>query len=394
MSNIKILIAAGGTGGHIYPALAIADALKSHGISVEFVGTPGGLENKLVPPKGYPVYHLPIGRLNGKISTGERLMTLLKMPYAFWVSARLLKRTRPALVLGVGGHASGPLLLMASRLGYRTAIWEPNAMPGLANRILARFVDECWVVYPEARALLKNEHARTAGMPVRREIERGPSGDAASTKFRILVFGGSQGARGINDAVVAMVKGAGAWLNQIEFVHQTGASDFARVREAYGPDLATYPVELREYLHDMGDQYAKADLVIARSGTGTLSELAACGKVAILIPFPFAADDHQRKNAESLVQKDAAVLIVQKDLTPGRLKAEIDRLREDPEHRRRMSERVREFHVPKRRRAFGDGVLRKDQRRCGYLKPACISSASAGLACAAWPNCCTTSARR
>lgn len=346
MSTPKILIAAGGTGGHIYPALAIADALEHFDVDVRFVGTPGGLENKLVPPKGYPVYHLPIGRLNGRISLRERVTTLLKLPYAFWVSARLLKRERPDLVIGVGGHASGPLLLVASRLGYRTAIWEPNAMPGLANRILARFVDECWVVFPEARSLLRNPRARTAGMPVRREIAQCAMGQVPLDKFRILVFGGSQGARGINDAVVQMVKAGGEWLREVAIVHQTGAGDFERVRAAYGDALGTYPVELREYLHDMGNQYAKADLVIARSGTGTLSELAACGKVAILIPFPFASDDHQRKNADSLVQKDAAVLIVQKDLTPGRLRAEVDRLRADPDLRRRMSERVREFHVP------------------------------------------------
>jgi UDP-N-acetylglucosamine--N-acetylmuramyl-(pentapeptide) pyrophosphoryl-undecaprenol N-acetylglucosamine transferase len=348
MSKSNILIAAGGTGGHIYPALAIADALREAAdVNVAFVGTESGLENKLVPPAGYHVFHLPIGRLNGKVSRRERITTLLKLPLAFWVSARLLRRQKPDLVLGVGGHASGPLLLVASRLGYRTAIWEPNAMPGLANRLLARFVDECWVVFPEARALLKNKNTRTAGMPIRREIEATASGGGERKKFRLLVFGGSQGARGINDAVVAMVRAGGAWLDDLEIVHQTGAGDFTRVREAYGPDLPKYPVDLREYLHDMGQQYARADLVIARSGTGTLSELAACGKAAILIPFPYAADDHQRKNAESLVARDAAVMIVQKDLTPERLRTEIDALREDPERRARMIARVRDFHVPK-----------------------------------------------
>ena len=347
MAKLKILIAAGGTGGHIYPALAIADALKRAAkVDIAFVGTKFGLENTIVPTNGYHVFHLPIGRLNGKVSRRERLTTLLTLPYAFWVSARLLRREKPDLVLGVGGHASGPLLLVASRLGYRTAIWEPNAMPGLANRILARFVDECWVVFPEAQALLKNKKSRTAGMPVRREIEAPVSCDWAPHKFRILVFGGSQGARGINDAVVGMVHAAGPWLDDVEIVHQAGPSDYVRTRAAYGPKLADYPVDLREYLHDMGTQYARADLVIARSGTGTLSELAACSKVSILIPFPFAADDHQRRNAESLVERDAAVMIVQKELTPERLRLEIDRLRNDVPRMRAISERVHEFHVP------------------------------------------------
>ena len=347
MPKLKILIAAGGTGGHIYPALAIADALKrAAAVDIAFVGTKHGLENQLIPPQGFRVFHLPIGRLNGKVSRRERLTTLLTLPYAFWVSARLLRREKPDLVLGVGGHASGPLLLVASRLGYRTAIWEPNAMPGLANRLLARFVDECWVVFPEAQSLLKNDNARTAGMPVRREIEAPVEAPSGPHKFRILVFGGSQGARGINDAVVAMVHAAGAWLDDVEIVHQAGPADFKRTRDAYGPRLPEYPVDLREYLHDMGAQYARADLVIARSGTGTLSELAACSKLAILIPFPFAADDHQRRNAESLVERDAAVMIVQKDLSAARLRAEIDRLRGDPARAEAMRRRVHEFHVP------------------------------------------------
>jgi UDP-N-acetylglucosamine--N-acetylmuramyl-(pentapeptide) pyrophosphoryl-undecaprenol N-acetylglucosamine transferase len=196
-------------------------------------------------------------------------------------------------------------------------------------------------------------------MPVRREIDQPRSCDLAPHKFRILVFGGSQGARGINDAVVAMVHAAGDWLNDVEIVHQAGPADFKRVREAYGPNLETYPVDLREYLHDMGQQYARADLVVARSGTGTLSELAACSKVSILIPFPYAADDHQRRNAESLVERDAAVMIVQKDLSAARLRAEIDGLRADPKRMVAMSQRVHEFHVPHAAEGLADAFLER-----------------------------------
>lgn len=342
----KILIAAGGTGGHIYPALAMAEAFaaRKRDLEIVFVGTRQGMENKIIPAKGYRLLHLPIGRLNN-VSWRERLKTILLMPLSFVKSAQILRREKPAFVLGVGGYASGPVLLMASLLGYRTAIWEPNAMPGMANRILSKFVDECWVVFEEARALLKSRSLNVAGMPVRKEIEDMPARQEAHGKFRILVVGGSQGARGVNTTVAEMVKEGGEWLNDIEIVHQTGASDYARVKELYGASLGK--VDLREYLHDMGNQYARADLVISRAGTGTLSELAACAKPSILIPFPFAADDHQRKNAESLVNKGAAVLIVQKDLTVAGLREEILKLKNDPARRKQMAEAVRNFHQPR-----------------------------------------------
>lgn len=346
--SVKVLIAAGGTGGHIYPALAMADAFKDArpDVVVEFVGTAHGLENKLIPAKGYKVHHLPIGRLNSNVSVFERIATLFKLPFAFIKSFFLLRAIKPAFVLGVGGHASGPLLLTAALAGYRTAIWEPNAMPGMANRILARFVDECWVVFPDARTFLHTQKALNAGMPVRSEIEQPPAANVSKSRFRVLIFGGSQGARGVNTCVTEMIKQNPQWAAEFEFVQQTGPMDFQRVKDLYGPNLEQLPVDLREYLHDMGQQYANADLVVCRSGTGTLSELAACGKAAILIPFPFASDDHQRKNAESLVKRDAAVMIVQSDLTPDRLRATIDELRADPERRKRMERQIREFHQP------------------------------------------------
>ena len=342
----KILIAAGGTGGHIYPALAMAEAFQSHrpSIRIAFVGTAHGLENKIIPAKGFVVHHLPIGRLNSNVPLSERLKTVFLLPWAMVKSAVLLRREKPDFVLGVGGHASGPLLLIASILGYRTAIWEPNAMPGMANRILSKFVDEAWVVFDEARALLKG-NVFVAGMPVRKEIEDTSMQRTDTKKFRLLIFGGSQGARGLNTAAAEMIKVGGDWLKDMDIVHQTGATDFERIKSIYGDAISK--VDLREYLHDMGQQYQKADLVICRSGTGTLSELAACGKPSILIPFPFAADDHQKKNAESLVAKNAAIMIVQKDLTPEVLRDQILKLKADPIRLRQMGEAVRAFHQPK-----------------------------------------------
>lgn len=349
-SKMKILIAAGGTGGHIYPALAMAEAFKAKvpDVNIAFVGTKHGLENKIVPPKGFRVLHLPIGRLNSNVSIGERLTTLLLLPFAMLKSAYLLLRERPDFVLGVGGHASGPLLLMAALLKYRSGIWESNAMPGLANRWLAKHVDECWVVFAEARNMMKAKHLHVAGMPVRKEIEELPAAQAAVTPFRVLIFGGSLGAKGVNTAVCEMIKEGGDWLKDVQFVHQTGASDFDRVKELYGEKvLKSGVVDVRDYLNDMGDQYAKAQLVVCRAGASTLSELAATGKPAILIPFPFASDDHQRKNADSLVNKGAAAMIVQKELTPARLREEILKLKADPAKLATMSKAVKRFHYPK-----------------------------------------------
>lgn len=343
----KILIAAGGTGGHIYPALAIADALHKQrpGMHIAFVGTAHGLENKIIPKKGYPLHHLPVGRLNSNVSIGERLKTVIMLPFAFFKSILLLSAVKPDLVLGVGGHASGPLLLMASLMRIPTAIWEPNAMPGMANRILSRFVDECWVVFDEAKKHLKNKNLKHAGMPVREEIEKvfADAKAQAHDHFNILVFGGSQGARGINTALVELVEKLGGLPGDTRLVHQTGPADFERIRAGYGPRDG---IELREYLDDMAQRYAWADLVICRSGTGTLSELAACGKPAILIPFPFASDDHQKKNAESLVNQGAAEMIIQKDLTVDSLKRLVENLKADPSRRQQMATKIRAFHQP------------------------------------------------
>lgn len=347
---MKILIAAGGTGGHIYPALAIADAFRvaRPGVEIEFVGTAAGLENKIIPPKGYKVNHLPIGRLNSNVALSERIKTVLRMPLALVKSVSILRAVKPDFVLGVGGHASGPLLLMASLLGYRSAIWEPNAMPGMANRLLARFVDDCWVVFAEAKALLKSSHLHSAGMPVRAEIESRATPASASEAnggtFNILVFGGSQGARGISTAVFEMVRDNPSWMKRIKIVHQTGAYDFTRMKEAYTSIGSPLAVDVREYLHDMPEQYGAAELVICRSGTGTLFELAACGKPSILVPLPTAADDHQRKNAESLVAKGAAVMLLQKDLNGKTLFAAIESLRQNPQRLAEMSKAIGEFH--------------------------------------------------
>lgn len=366
MKTFKVLIAAGGTGGHIYPALALADALKraAPGIQIAFVGTPTGLENKIIPQAGFEIFHLPIGRLNSNVGWAERLKTLILLPYALFKSSRLLRRQKPNLVLGFGGHASGPLLLMAALLRFPNAIWEPNAMPGMANRILSRFADEVWVVFEEARKNLKGKKLNVAGMPVRREIEEMKPLTVKDEGFHILVFGGSQGARGVNNAVLEMIKESASESNDLKVVHQTGVVDFERIKSGYldlvakGSKLAGQ-VDVREYLHDMAKQYAWADLVICRSGTGTLSELAACQKPSILIPLPTSADDHQRVNAETLVNKEAAVMILQKDLSGALLKNTVTELRMQPEKLKQMALNVTQFHQVQAAEKFAQKLVER-----------------------------------
>jgi UDP-N-acetylglucosamine--N-acetylmuramyl-(pentapeptide) pyrophosphoryl-undecaprenol N-acetylglucosamine transferase len=342
-----IFIAAGGTGGHIYPALAIAEAFRREKPKWEvlFVGTPYGLENKLVPPRGFAVLHVKVGRLN-QVSLKEKILTLLRLPLSFVSSFRLLRKFRPRAVVGVGGYASGPILLIASLMGIETAVWEPNAMPGLTNRWLSRFVDECWLVFDSARRHLKAKKYFPAGMPVRKEIEQAKHSGEHPGPMNVLIFGGSQGARVLNTNVAEMLKVRDEFALHHAVVHQTGPSDFSRVQSIYGDALNVLSVEVTEYLHDMHRRYEWADVVIARAGAASVAELAACGKAAILVPLPTAADNHQQKNAEALVQKDAAIMILQKDLTPEKLRATLQELEAQPERRHRMERNIRQFHQP------------------------------------------------
>ncbi len=358
---MKYLIAAGGTGGHIYPALAIADQIKKTNPSAEiiFVGTHKGLENQILPKAGYPLEHLPIGRLNSNVSLSERLFTLVLLPFALLKSAYLVFKHRPQFVLGVGGHASGPMLLAASLMGKKTYIWEPNALPGLANRWLAPFVGECLVVFEDAKKFLRSKRCRRVGMPIRKEIDHLQALRDTDSNFHVLIFGGSQGARPINNAVLAMLKLNPSWRGSIRFVHQTGPHDIQRISAEYQSHgfIEDGSVQVFEYLHDMDKRYAWADLVISRAGTGTLSELAATQKPSILIPLATSADNHQQKNAEALERDQAAKMLLQKDLTAESLKTMIQKFFEDKNLRESMSRKVQKFHEPDAAKAIAFHLL-------------------------------------
>lgn len=345
MAEKTIIIAGGGTGGHIYPGVAVARAiLKDHPESrIVFVGTPEGLESKILPREGFPLELIQVGKLNHGGGIFGKILTVVKIPVSFWQSYRILKKYEPQAVLGVGGYASGPFVLIASLMGYPTALWEANAHPGMTNRWLSHFVRKAYLVFDEARKSLSAKKFELVGLPVRSEIENPPSFQTSS-EFRILVFGGSQGARALNRVVSEAVAQGGPWLENVKITHQTGKNDFPEIQKAYEGKKS---VEAFEFLYDMHDQYSRADLVICRAGAGTVTELAACGRVSILVPLPTAADNHQQKNAELLVKHDAGVMILQKDLTALKLIEEIQKLKADPARCQQISKNIKSLFLPR-----------------------------------------------
>lgn len=343
MKKKIVLIAAGGTGGHIYPGIAIAEALNKKGFEVQFVGTRQGLESKIIPQKGYQLHFISIGKLHKSVSLSDRLKTLLLLPLSFIKVFFILLKTRPVAVIGTGGFVSGPTVFMAWVMRVRTAIWEPNAIPGLTNRLLGRFVDLAFVVFDDAKIFLMSKKVVHSGMPVRSEIciKQKVRDDS---DFHVLIFGGSQGARAINHLVIDAVTSEKQWLEGVQIILQTGALDFEKVFEALKDEKK---VKVLEYLHDMINYYSWADLVVCRAGASTLAELAACKKASILIPFPYASDGHQKENALALVKDSAALMIEQSELNVAVFKQLIHKLKFNPSQRESIESNIVKFYQPR-----------------------------------------------
>ena len=316
-SKLCVLIAGGGTGGHLFPGIALAESFVEIGAEVHFAGSARGIEVQAVPRAGYPLHLIPVRGLKGGGWVG-RIRSLMLLPFAFMASWRLLRRIKPQLVVGVGGYASGPVVLTAALLGLPTAIMEQNTVAGITNRKLARYVKRVYVTFPESALYFPAEKVREFGNPVRAFIVNNLSQVVHTTnagKLRILVFGGSQGAHAINELFVA----AAPQLAQLGVTlrHQTGATDRQRVEQAYQQMGVNAQVEA--FIDDMAQAYAQADVVVCRAGATTCSELAIAGKPAIFIPFPYAADNHQEHNARSLVDRGAALLLRESEATPEKL---------------------------------------------------------------------------
>lgn len=338
---MRVLIAAGGTGGHIYPGIAVAkEVMRRHpDAEVRFVGTARGLETRLVPQAGFELMLIESAGLKN-VSLMARVRGLWLLPKSFLAARRLIREFKPDVVIGAGGYVSGPVLLMAALMKVPTLVMESNALPGFTNRVLARFIDKAAVSFEAALSYFRGKGVVT-GNPVRREFFEIPAREHDATQIEVLIFGGSQGARAINEAMVAALPHLEAERGRLRITHQTGESDLEKVRQGYADAGWGEEADVRAYIDDMVASFARTDLIICRAGATTSAELVAAARAAIMIPFPLAADDHQRKNAEALQAAGAARMILQQELTGERLAAEIKRLVNAPDEITRMEEASR-----------------------------------------------------
>jgi UDP-N-acetylglucosamine--N-acetylmuramyl-(pentapeptide) pyrophosphoryl-undecaprenol N-acetylglucosamine transferase len=342
---MRILIAGGGTGGHIIPALAIASALKtSYGADVRFIGTARGLEARLVPQAGYPLDLIAVGQLN-RVGLVTKLKTFATLPKAVMDCMRLIHRWRPDAMVGVGGYASGPAMLAALLKRVPTLAFEPNAVPGMTNRMIGKRVTRAAVNFAPTLGYFRN--AELTGIPVRAEFSSILPKPAGGSGLRLLVMGGSQGALALNRTMPEIAKKLLESVPGLTILHQAGARHEAGTRAAYADSGAPAGRwEVRAFLEDMPKQFAEADLILARSGASTVAELAAAGRPSLLVPFPLAADDHQRKNAEVLLEAGAAAMLLEHDMTATKLLDTLRGLLENPEGLRQMAEKARSLARP------------------------------------------------
>jgi UDP-N-acetylglucosamine--N-acetylmuramyl-(pentapeptide) pyrophosphoryl-undecaprenol N-acetylglucosamine transferase len=326
---VNILIAGGGTGGHLFPGVAIAEEFRRRNgaNNVLFIGTKRGLEARMLPEIGFPLATLEVEGIKGR-GIAKSMTALAKIPPSLVQSSRIIRGFEPDVVIGVGGYASGPAVLAARFMGVPTAIAEQNAIPGETNRILGRFADRIFVSFPETTRWFRKDRVRVTGNPIRAAI-------AAAIRrvrkpgepFGLLIFGGSQGAHRINLAVLEALPRLGDLQGRIRITHQTGKDDLDMVKQGYSDQAVE--ADVLPFITDMAAAYGKADLLVCRAGATSIAEITASGKAAIFIPFPFAVNDHQTKNAELLVNRGAAAMIPERDLTGENLAGVIRRLAQD-----------------------------------------------------------------
>jgi len=346
---MKLIIAGGGTGGHLFPGIAVAEEFLSRNPAnrVLFVGTERGIEARAVPAAGYPLELISAAGLRGK-GTLSQIKGSAMMVYGYAQSRKILKRFRPDFVLGVGGYASLPMVLAARGMGIPRFIHEQNAIPGLTNRLLARFAGKVFITLDESARYFPSTTTMLTGNPLRRQIldmvekvnppqppfdkvgceAKRAGGFRVGGEFRLLVFGGSQGAHAINAAMIMALPFLQESRVRLAITHQTGEKECADVTAAYR--TAGVEALVTPFIGDMAAEYARADLIICRAGATTIAEVTACGKACLFIPFPHAVDDHQRRNAEALLKKDACFMMLERELSGETLAGSILMLAEDP----------------------------------------------------------------
>jgi UDP-N-acetylglucosamine--N-acetylmuramyl-(pentapeptide) pyrophosphoryl-undecaprenol N-acetylglucosamine transferase len=324
---MNVIIAGGGTGGHLFPGIAVAREIQRRipGSRILFVGAEQGIETRIVPKEGFELRTLPVGGIKG-LGLVRQFRNLIGMLSGVFKARQILRQFKPDVVIGVGGYVSFPLLSAATLGGYPRIIMEQNAIPGLANRVLGRWVNFAAVTDPRTKSYF-GKRAVVTGNPIRPEFKSIPA-KVHSAPYTILIFGGSQGAQSINRAVIEALDNLVDWKNRLKFVHQTGERQLDEVKRAYS--AKGFDADVRTFFNDFHEQYAAADLIVSRSGATTVAEIKAAGRAAILIPFPFAADDHQTKNAQAMSEENAAILISNSDLNGKRLADAIRGLIGDP----------------------------------------------------------------
>lgn len=340
---MKIIIAGGGTGGHLFPGVAVAEEFlkRDKKNKILFIGTGKGLEARILPNMGFQLRIVDVEGVKGK-GIAKSFIASLKIPWSMFQSLMIVREFSPDMVLGVGGYASGPTLITAHFMRVKTAIAEQNAIPGITNRILGRFVDKIFLAFPGTKKFFPEEKSVVTGNPVREGfIEKKNFSEKTDVRFTLLIFGGSQGAHTINKAVIDSLEYLKEIKNRFKIIHQTGESDFKWVADAYmdyGIDAQIFP-----FIGDMAPAFRAADLLVCRAGATSIAEITASGKAAIFVPFPFAVGDHQTENARVLTDAGAAEIIQERELSGKYLAEVILRLYGNPEAVRKMEEKSSGF---------------------------------------------------
>ena len=339
---MRVILAGGGTGGHLFPGLAVAREFQKRDEATEilFVGTEQGIEARVLPREGFKLATLPIRGVRGRGLRGA-LDAFYGVPASFLRSLSIIRQFRPDFIIGLGGYASGPLLLAAKIKRIRCAIMEQNLRPGFTNKILSRLVDSVFTSYRESAASFPGARVRETGNPVRwRKLPEVKKNE----KFTVLIFGGSAGAHRINGAVLEALKSLMDVAAKLYVIHQTGQADFAQTKQAY--DALPFAAEVLPFIDKMDEAYARADLVLCRAGATTVAELTAFGKAAILVPYPYAIYDHQRWNAQALQDRGAAEMILNQELNDETLAARLRGYLSDPTRLESMARAARALGRP------------------------------------------------
>ncbi len=335
---MRIIIAGGGTGGHLFPAVALAETFRAQDPAddILFVGTKNALEISTLSEKEFDHMSIVVAGLRGR-NLWQQVLSLAKIPKGFFQAIAIIWRFNPDIIVGVGGYASGPVALAARFMGKKVVIHEQNILPGFTNRILARIASRIFISFPDTLAIFKSSKTVITGNPVRREILLTKKTKKPNSRFKLLIVGGSQGAHAINRAITEALDYFQE-PDQIDFVHQTGVNDLkwvADIYEHHGIDADVQP-----FFEDMASAYSCADLIVCRAGATTIAELTALGKPAIYIPFPFAVNNHQELNARYITNSSGGDLLLEKDLSGDLLARKIDKYFSNPEALHDMSART------------------------------------------------------